>query len=69
MSTLTLVLLIVSVIATATFYVAGDLSMHGSRWAMDVCGSAGTLCDHPLWAAIASAAIAALYAVLRLADL
>jgi hypothetical protein len=69
MSTLTLVLLFIAVIATGTFYVAGDLSVHGSRWAMDVCHSAGTLCDHPLWGAIASAAIAALYAVLRLADL
>jgi hypothetical protein len=69
MSAFALILLIASVIATGAFYVAGDLSMQGSQWAVQVCRSAHMLCDHPLWSAMASAGLAFLYIILRMAGL
>jgi hypothetical protein len=66
MSTLTLGLVVILAVATALFYVAGDLySHHGSPLGRDVCALSRELCDHPLWGAIATACMGAIYLVLR----
>jgi len=65
MSTLALGLLIVCAVATVTFFIAGGLYGQGSPWARDVCSLSRELCDHPAWSAVATAAVAALYLVLR----
>jgi hypothetical protein len=69
MSTLALGLVVILGIATATFYIAGDLAVHGSAWARDVCFMSQSLCDRPGWAAAATAAMAVVYFVLRAARL
>ena len=65
MSTLVLGLLIVLAVMTVTFYVAGGLYGAGSSWARDVCSLSRELCDHPVWGAIATGVVAAVYIVLR----
>ena len=69
MSTLALGLLIILVVATGTFYVAGDLYGHGSPWASDVCSLSRDLCDHPAWGAIATGIVGIIYLILRAARL
>jgi hypothetical protein len=63
-STLALALLIILAVATCTFYVAG-VHGYGSPWARDVCSLSQDLCTHPEWSAIATAAAAVLYLVLK----
>jgi hypothetical protein len=65
MSTLAQALLIFVAVAACTFWIASDLYGQGSPWARDVCGLLPALCDHPLWGAIATAAAAILYLVMR----
>ena len=65
MSMVALGLLILFGVMTAAFYVAGDLHGHYSPWAQDVCGLSSTLCDHPSWAAVATAAMGAIYLSLK----
>jgi hypothetical protein len=65
MSTLALGFLIILGVATASFYIAGDLSAHGSAWARDVCSLSRTLCDNPSWGAVATGGMAVIYFVLR----
>jgi hypothetical protein len=64
-STLALALLIVLAVATWTFHIAGGLYVHGSPWARDVCSLSQVLCDHPVWGAVATGAVAVLYLILR----
>jgi hypothetical protein len=68
MSTLVLGLLIIFVIATVTFFIAGGLYSQGSPWARDVCSLSQALCDQPAWGGIATGVIAAIYLVLRSFD-
>jgi hypothetical protein len=65
MSTLALGFLILLAVATVTFYIAGDLSIHGSAWARDVCSLSRELCDNPSWGAVATGAMAVIYFILR----
>jgi len=65
MSTLALGFLVVLTVATLTFYVAAGIYGQGSAWARDVCSLASDLCDHPAWAAVATAVMAVVYLVLR----
>jgi hypothetical protein len=65
MSTLALGLVIVFAVATALFFIAGGLYSQGSPIARDVCALSRELCDHPLWAAIATAGMGAIYLILR----
>ena len=65
MSTLALGLLIILVMATGTFYVAGLQVGHGAAWATDVCYRAGRFCDHPEWTGIAAAVTFVIYFILR----
>jgi hypothetical protein len=65
MSTLALGFVIILAVATVTFYIAGDLSAHGSAWARDVCSLSAALCDNPSWGAVATGGMGAIYFVLR----
>ena len=65
MSTLALGFLIILAVATVTFYIAGDLSVHGSAWARDVCSLSRELCDNPSWGAVATGGMGVIYFVLR----
>jgi hypothetical protein len=69
MSTLALGCLILLAVATVTFYLAGDLQIHGSAWARDVCSLSRELCDNPSWGAIATGGMALIYFILRAARL
>jgi hypothetical protein len=65
MSTLALGFLIILAVATVTFYLAGDLAVHGSAWARDVCSLSRELCDNPSWGAVATGGTAVIYFILR----
>ncbi len=65
MSTLALGFLIILAVATVTFYIAGDLSVHGSAWARDVCSLSSALCDNPSWGAVATGGMGVVYFILR----
>ena len=65
MSTLALGFLIILAVATVMFYVAGDLSSHGSAWARDVCSLSEALCENPSWGAIAAGVMGVIYFLLR----
>jgi len=64
MSMLALALTIVLAVATATFYIAGVYG-GGTPWARDVCSLSRDLCHNPTWIALATAAMAAAYLMLR----
>ncbi len=65
MSMVALALMVVLTIATATFYIAGVYG-GGMPWARDVCSLSQDLCHDPAWMALATAASAILYLVLRM---
>ena len=62
MSAIALAIVVIFAVATAAFYVAGGL---GGPWARDVCALSRDLCSHPEWAAVATAAVAGVYVILR----
>jgi hypothetical protein len=64
MSVVALALMVVLAVATATFYIAGVYG-GGSPWARDVCSLSHDLCHDPTWIAVATAASAVLYLLLR----
>ena len=64
MLAIALVLLVVLAVATAAFYIAGVYG-GGSPWARDVCWLACELCNNPIWIAVATAATAVIYLLLR----
>jgi hypothetical protein len=66
MSSLALGLLIILVVATGVFYVAGMQVGHGMPWAIDLCSNVRSLCDHFEWTAIAAGVTAAIYLLLRI---
>jgi hypothetical protein len=65
MSMVALALMVVLAVATATFYIAGVYG-GGSPWARDVCSLSQDLCHDPTWMALATAASAVLYLLLRM---
>jgi hypothetical protein len=65
MSMVALALLVVLAVATATFYIAGVYG-GGAPWARDVCSFSRDLCHNPTWIALATAAMAGIYIVLRM---
>ncbi len=65
MSTLALGLTIILGVATAMFYVAGDVYSQGSPWAREVCALSEQLCTHPLWGAVATGVAAVLFLLLK----
>jgi hypothetical protein len=65
MSMVALALTVVLAITAATFYIAGVYG-GGLPWARDVCSLSQDLCHDPAWIALATAASAMLYLVLRM---
>jgi hypothetical protein len=64
MSALAAALLILLLVATGSFYIAGGMTA-SSPWARDVCGFWPDLCDHPAYSAIATGTVAVVYLALR----
>jgi hypothetical protein len=64
MSALAAALLVLLLVATGSFYVAGGMTAT-SPWARDVCGFWPDLCDHPAYSAIATGTVAVVYLALR----
>ena len=64
MSMVALAFTILLAVATAAFYIAGVYG-HGTPWARDVCSLSRDFCHNPAWIAVATAAMAALYLMLR----
>jgi hypothetical protein len=69
MSTLALTLLVIFIVATGMFYIAGDLYGHGTPWAQDVCSLSYELCDNPGWSVVATGVMALVYFGLRSAKM
>jgi hypothetical protein len=65
MATLALGLVVIFAVATALFFIAGDLYGHGSAFARDVCSLSRTLCDHPAWGLAATGIMGAVHLLLR----
>ncbi len=64
MSMMALALTILLAVATAAFYIAGVYG-GGTPWARDVCSLSRDLCHNPVWIALATAGMAAVYLLLR----
>jgi len=66
MASLVLGLLIILVVATGIFYVAGIQVGHGVPWATELCSHARNFCDHFEWTGIAAGVTAVIYFLLRI---
>ena len=64
MSMVALALTVVLAVATAAFYVAGVYG-GGTPWARDVCSLSRDLCHNPVWSAVATGGMGAIYLLLR----
>lgn len=53
------IILLILVGANVVFFAASG--MQSQAWAKDACHLSGALCEHPMWLAAATAAIAAVY--------
>jgi hypothetical protein len=57
--------LLILILATAFFFIVGDLASHSTIWAYQVCTATGPLCNHPEWIGIAAGIVAALHVINR----